>query len=581
MTSSASPTAILTDDALLSIFEWIPALEWRFAKGWEGLRIILPVSQVCKRWRDLAVNHSPKLWRLHALMIPPSQRVAYDEESNGTFSCASGIVQADTRADAAQYFQTELVRRSQTLSLESGREWNVVDEYYPTPKQILSVLAYAHRLRSCTLKLRCVNIPRNGGSTVPIDDSVVEALTQCSFPALEELCVDITNNTPATYVLPNTIFPGGLKSLKELRLKMCWMDLKALQLRGPLESLSITIFMPPEDQTPGVQNFPNTFQTFLDILSAVHNLWHLSLIYFPLFTLPEPAVISSPLVTLNRLFYLDISLTLAEVEVFARQVSIPACQVIHIKVHLPGAVSDLACVATLVSRHFLPSCHGTQMTLFDCGERRMGCATQPNDDEVDVGDPEVYLQGASGYKFKIGLVPSTALGEDIGFIFPTFLSAWDSILDDVNALIVQQRRDTPSYICRAINGFISRGRKHRMRTVVCPKDLVGVLVGAGGASEEGVHVSEVLRKHQLGIVNYRVFWGFMDLFLWTLEAQTPRDTLYYWQLSCAIGLWDYSQLAGRPVTIMPGPPTLFDRALVDDCPYWSIRRQSETLKGRG
>ncbi|KAF6741120.1 hypothetical protein DFP72DRAFT_1055766 [Ephemerocybe angulata] len=483
MASSAS-LAILDDDTLLSIFESIPALEHRIAKGWDGLRTVLPVSQ---------------LWRHHALMIPPSQRVAYEGE--GRISGEASDIQADTRMVAAQHFRTELVRRSQTLSLDSGREWDVFDDYYPTPKQVLSVLAYAYRLRSCTLKLRCFDTPGIEGVTPSINASVLKALTQCSCPALEDLCVDISYDRLITYILPNTIFPGGLKSLTELRLRSCWMDLQALQLGAELEWLEVTIYTLLVPQAPAMQDFPSTFQILLDILSHVPNLRHLNLGYFPLFTLPVSAVISSPPVTLNRLSYLDMTLTAPELEVFVQQVSIPACQSIHLTVHLPTAAPKyMACIATLVARHVRPSRYGTQMTLFDCGDRQMGCATQPNDDEVDIGDPKVYLEGAFQYKVFIVLVPSNR-EEDIGSIFPNFLSAWNSILDGINALIVQQSTETPSYICRAINGFISIGRKHRMRTVVCSKDLVGVLVGdsvtAGGKDGDPVSEDSILNVIQV------------------------------------------------------------------------------------
>ncbi|KAF5342183.1 hypothetical protein D9611_002159 [Ephemerocybe angulata] len=489
MASSASPTAILDDDALLSIFEFIPALEWPIARGfrgWEGLRIILPVSQVCKRWRDLAVNHSPQLWRHHALIIPPSQRLAYENDEDPSNEASD--IQGDNRAIAAQHFRTELARRSQNLSLESGWEWS---DYYPTPNQILSVLAYADRLKSCTLKLRCFDTPGIEGATPSINASVLEALSRCSFPVLEELTMDINYDGEKTHILPSTLFPGGLKTLKDLFLRTCWMDLRALQLGAELGWLEVTIHTLPDPQHPGIHTFPNTFQEVLDILRRLPNLLYLVLGHVPFSTVPAPAATTSPPVVLNHLFKLQMTLTAAELEVFVQQVSIPACEIVHLHVHLQAAVPDhLSCIATLVGRHVRPSGYGTQMTLFECRERHMACAAQPNDHEVDFENPKAYLEDAYRYKFWIMLAPSAFETDNIGPIFPAFLSAWEPILGDIDALIVQQGRETPSYMCRAINGFISRSRKHRMRTVVCSKDLVGVLVGETVPHEGEDHVTQ-------------------------------------------------------------------------------------------
>ena len=322
----------LNDDVLSVVFKLISE------KTRASFHDTLSISHVCRRWRNLAVEHCPELWRRYAFLT----------KKDGTIEPG---------------YPEQMLSRCGDLSLDVGWEWENIP-YAGTDatasSAILAHTPHAFRLRSLHLVL-----PKE---RAPLLTSQ-EALNTWVIPHLEELAV----RQRVTGDRIRSFYDGvyvQVPTLRKLSIFRCWIQIDKMTIPN---LQSFTGFFSSAGPMEHGDGFPPTFHGWLKHLA---NWPLLSILRLQLLS-PTPDLIGWPLqqgvltrdlerdslvtptqVSLQHLTELHLAIYYHDLEILLDNVDMAQIRraVIHIYASRSGRLHGLGTrVHQLVSKHALPS----------------------------------------------------------------------------------------------------------------------------------------------------------------------------------------------------------------------------------
>ncbi|KAF6753587.1 hypothetical protein DFP72DRAFT_900922 [Ephemerocybe angulata] len=291
---SPQPIHDLNDDVLLYIFIHL------VDKSYPSFKDALSISQVCSRWRTIATENCPDIWKAHALRVPKSSK-------------ERAAMLKDAKMST---FNQEMVRRSHNLPLQFG--W---DEIMPGTAGVIAMLEFHNQIGS--LSLACpTDWPRGEADQDPFS----VAMRRTRMPRLRHL--ELSSFPPLS--LPTPLFTGDLSSLTSLILQPGnLLNLKGLKIGKNLRVLRLSgLRYPPEAVA-------TLFADHVDFLERTPLLTTLELEFERETWGRSPgAGISNQVtvVTLPHLTSIELCISFTDFELFLDRVRAPACLKIRLKI---------------------------------------------------------------------------------------------------------------------------------------------------------------------------------------------------------------------------------------------------------
>lgn len=337
----------LNDDILLYIFEDVNS-----ERSISCFLEVLALSQVCNRWRTLAVEHCPSLWTKYALL-------------SSTKSVGGGEVMPGS-VSAPFDFTSELLRRCHQLPLEVGwHEWanndtrNVAD--------FISALQHSSRFQAYSLSFRVV---QRGDEEEAA--AVLDALARSSpAPNLQSISLNVGHRDAP---LEHTMFGGDLSTLSSLQLESpTWIDMEKLNIGQNLRHLrAVSSFLHGRAPQNGL---PCTIGLWLKTLKRVPNLRSLNLGFLEYMCHgrihpPEPNL---PHISLDHLTDLSLNFNrFQDLDVFFGHVSMPRCTKLNLEFKTGSGPRYSDMLKKIVTQHVIPPFrNGSVLSILGC----IGCST--------------------------------------------------------------------------------------------------------------------------------------------------------------------------------------------------------------